>query len=116
MVLAPFIALEPDEFIGDRPQAFANDVIVLEVIEGLGEALRKRKNAAARHGLEIGGVEISEVGLSGLELAVDAVEAGRDVGCNAEVGVERRWRSSDPRRALPREPAASVSGCCRRKK
>src|SRR5437763_1345580 len=57
VVLAPLVALEPEELVGDRAEALADHLILLEVAEGFGEALGERPNAAAGHGLEVGRVE-----------------------------------------------------------
>src|SRR4051794_12347017 len=89
MILAPLVALEPEEFVGDRAEALAEYVILLEVAQRLGEALGERADAVAGHGLEVGGVEVAEVGLAGVELAGEAVEARGQVRGQAQVRIER---------------------------
>src|SRR5580700_5149110 len=86
MVLAPFVPLEPKEFVGDRAEALPDDRVRLQMGKRFGEALGQRTETTAGHGLEVGGVEIAEVGLPGVELALDAVEAGGEVGGDAKVG------------------------------
>ena len=89
VILAPFVALEPQEFVRDRAQALANDLVSLEMSESLGEALGQGPHAATRHRLDVGGVEIPQVRLAGIEPAVDSIESGGQVGRDAEIGIER---------------------------
>ena len=74
------------------------------------------RDAAAGHGFEVGRVEIAQVGLAGIELAGDAVEAGGQIGRDAEVGVERARDRAILDVARPRGRGASGSGCCRRRR
>src|SRR4051794_7779823 len=89
VVRAPLVAFDAEEFVGDRSQAVADDGVVLEVVEGLTQALGEDVEAAFGPRGRALLVEVPEVRLARVEPVRDAVEARGEVRGEGEVGVAR---------------------------
>lgn len=89
MIVAPLLAFQLEEFIGDWAEGRANHGVGLEVVEGLAERLGPGLHASDSHGFRPALVKVVQVQLAGIELSSDA---------RGEVGGERQVRVADARR------------------
>src|SRR5262245_45599611 len=71
VIFAPFVSLQVEKLGGDGTKTFAHDAVLLELFERFGQALRKRPDSACRHCLDLGCVEVAQIGLAGIELSLD---------------------------------------------